>query len=178
MSVHGIQNFYTQAVGKQFLRDFNFRLLNIQTADLSLTSDEIIYATSATLPGRNIVNHQQPFMGLNLNYGGSVQYNGSDSYTVSVFMPADGTMREKLERASRNIFDDNTSTGNYTLPGPENRVVLALIDPQLQILRGQTYTLVGAQLRNVGDITFDYLAGTGALVKCDITLAYQWYTRS
>lgn len=176
MAVHGIRDFYGQVVKSQLLRDFNFRLRSINTDALTLTSEEIIYATSTQLPARTIANHQQPFMGMNLNYAGSNQYEGSDSYQITFFMDENGSMRQKLERASRTIFNDAYSTGDYRVPGLDNRITLSLIDPKLEPI--VTYTLVGAQFRNIGAIEFDYLGGTGALVRCDCSIAYQWYETS
>lgn len=171
--IHGIRDFYAQAAKSQFLRDFNFRLRSINTDALTLTSEEVVYAVASTLPGRDINNHQQPFMGMNFNYAGSNSYPGSDSYKVTFFMDENGSMRQKLERASRTIFNDVYSTGDYRLPGLDNRISLSLIDPKLEALT--TYNLIGAQFRSIGAIEFDYLGGTGALVKCECNLAYQFY---
>lgn len=170
---HGIRQFYSQVVKSQLMRDFNFRLLEVKTPELALTSDEIIYASSKQLPARNITNHTTPFMGLQFNYAGSPSYEGSSSYAIDFFMDASGSMRQKLERASRIIFNDTYSTGNYRVPGIDSTITLGLIDPCLNIMK--KYTLVGAQFRNIGAIDFDYLGGTGALVKCNCTIAYQWY---
>ena len=60
--VHGIRDFYKQATKSQFMRDFNFRVTLVNTVELSLTSEEIVYATATTLPSRKITNQQQSFM--------------------------------------------------------------------------------------------------------------------
>ena len=172
--VSGIRDFYNAAVSQQFLRDFNFRLTNVTTTALTLSQeDEIVYAIAKKLPGRNITDQTQKFMGMDIHYGGSVTYPGSGDYQLSFFMSANGKMREKLERASRIIFNDLTSTGDYRVPGSDQRMTLALIDPNLQVMK--SYTLVGVQFRNIGDLNMDYLDGNGKLVTCDCTLAYQWY---
>lgn len=175
MSVHGIHDFYDTVTKKQLLRDFNFRLLAVNTDALTLTADEVIYASAADLPGRDIANHTQPFMGMDLNYGGSTSYPNSSDYKITFFMDANGSMRQKLERASRTIFNDVSSSGDYAVPGLDQTITLALIDPKLDVIPGHTYTLVGAQFRNIGGLQFDYLGGKGALVKCECSIAYQWY---
>lgn len=175
-AVNGIREFYNAAVKYQFLRNFNFRMVMCQTYALTMTSDEIVYCRAKTLPGRDITNHTQPFMGLNLNYGGSPSYPGSESYQLEIIMDASGSFRNKLEAASRTIFNDEYSTGDYRLPGPDNVVKLALVDSKKNIIgNGGTFTLVGAQFRNIGEIEFDYWGGTGDLVKSTCTLAFQWY---
>jgi hypothetical protein len=176
MAVHGIREFYSKAVKSQFLRDFNFRLMQINTDALALSSDEIIYATSNVLPARTITNHTVQFMGMNMNYAGVNQYDSSSSYSVKFFMDANGSMRQKLEKASRTIFNDTYSTGDYRVPGLDNVISLVLVDSKLEPMI--TYNLVGAQFRNIGAITMDYTTGDGKLVTCDCTIAYQWYTVS
>jgi hypothetical protein len=82
-----IQGFYTAAQSKDFARNNLFRVLNINFGSgSSVTFDEsdLIYATTATLPGKSITNVTAPYMGLNFNVPGVVQYDGSDSYTITV----------------------------------------------------------------------------------------------
>lgn len=174
--VHGIHDFYSTVTKNQLLRDFNFRLRLVQTNALTFTSDELVYAKAETLPGRNIADHKAQFMGMNLHYGGSVTYPGSDSYKIELLMDASGALREKLEAASRTVFNDKSSTGDYAMPGTDQVLVISTIDPKLNVM--VDYTLVGVQLRNVGNISFDYWGGQGALVKCTIEVAYQYYTTS
>lgn len=176
MAVHGIRDFYNAATKYQFLRDFNFRVTLINTTALACSGDEIIYATAKQLPGRTIVNQQQPFMGMNLNYAGSNQYDGSDNYEITFFMDAAGSMRQKLERASRTIFNDLSSTGDYRVPSTDNRINLTVVDQKLEPIT--VYTLVGAQFKKIGPIEFDYLGGNGKLVTCNCGLSYQWYETS
>lgn len=176
MAVHGIRDFYSTAVKYQFLRDFNFRVTQINTTALACSGDEIIYATATKLPARTITNQQQQFMGMNLNYAGSNQYDGSEAYTVTFFMDAAGSMRQKLERASRTIFNDLSSTGDYRVPSIDNVINLTLVDAKLEPLT--TYTLVGAQFKKIGEIAFDYTSGNGKLVTCECSLSYQWYETS
>lgn len=176
MAVPGIKEFYSAAAKQQFLRDFNFRVLAVNTEALALTSDEIVYAIGSQLPSRNISNHSQKFMGLDINYAGSVTYPGSDSYKLSFIVDASGAMRQKLERTSRTLFNDQSSTGSYSVPGPENIITLGLIDPKLETM--VSYNLCGAQFRNIGEMAFNYLEGSGDLVKCDCTLSFVYYTVS
>lgn len=174
--VHGIHNFYSSVAKNQLLRDFSFRLRLVTTDALTFTEDEIVYANAKTLPARNITNHQISFMGLPLNFAGSATYPSSDSYEIELLMDATGALREKLEKASRTVFNDKSSTGDYRLAGTDQTIVLSTIDSKLETM--VNYTLVGAQIRNISPIQFDYWGGNGNLVKCTITVAYQYYTTS
>lgn len=174
--VHGIHDFYSTVTKHQLLRDFNFRLRLVNTDALVFNEEEIVYAHVKSLPGRSITDHTAPFMGMNLHFGGSVSYHNSDGYEIELLMDASGALREKLEAASRTIFNDKSSTGDYRMPGTDQTLVLSLIDSKLETITN--YTLVGVQFRDLGDITFDYWSGTGDLVKCSINVAYQYYTSS
>lgn len=175
--VHGIHDFYATVTKHQLLRDFNFRLQLINTNALVFnTTDEIVYAHAGTLPGRKITDHTAPFMGMDLHFGGSVQYPGSEGYKITLLMDASSALREKLERASRTIFNDKSSTGDYRMPGTDQTLVLSVVDSKLKTI--VNYTLVGVQVRDIGDITFDYWKGTGDTVSCEITVAFQYYTSS
>lgn len=175
-NIPGIRDFISQAQKRQFLRDFNFRLVAVNTDALALTSDEIIYCTATQLPARQIVNQTQHYMGLEVHYPGSVKYTGSSEYTIRFFMDAEGTARQKLERASRITFNDTTSTGDYRFPSADQYVSISTIDSKLNPL--VTYNLRHASIRNVNPITFNYEDGSGALVTCDVTFAYVYYDTS
>ena len=58
-----IQNFFTRAAAKQFSRDFLFRVRQIDLiGGISFNGeDDLVYARTASLPGRNIDN-------VNVNY--------------------------------------------------------------------------------------------------------------
>lgn len=173
-TVKGIRDFYHAAVDKQFLRDFNFRVMDIKTHELVLPENEIVYATADKLPGRTITNHVQPFMGFPINYAGTAKYDGSEAYQMKFFIDETSMIRQKLERASRIVFNDYNSTGNYRVPGEESGVItLALVDPGLKVL--VYYKLIGAQFRKISELSMDYLAGEGKLVMADCTISYQFY---
>ena len=175
-NIPGIRDFISQAQKRQFLRDFNFRLVAVNTEALALTSDEIIYCTATILPARNITNIQQQYMGMQINIPGSNTYPGSDSYTIKFFMDAEGTARQKLERASRIIFNDTTSTGDYRFPSADNYVSIATVDSKLNPL--VIYNLRHAAVRNVSEIQFNYEEGAGNLMSANVTFAYTYYDTS
>lgn len=174
--VHGIHDFYSTVTKNQLLRDFNFRLRLVNTDALTFTEEEIVYAHAKRLPGRKIANHTAPFMGMPLNFAGSAKYEGSESYEIELLMDASGALREKLERASRTVFNDKSSTGDYRMAGPDQTIVLSTVDSKLETM--VNYTLVGAQIRNINNLEFDYWGGDGKMMKCMITVSFQYYTTS
>lgn len=165
-----IQDFYRVAQERDFARDFQLRIL--QLGDLSFTEDDLIYIRTATLPDRQVQNHQVPYMGLDFNVPGSVKYAGSDAWDVLFWADQKYQLREKLETWQKGIFDDQTSTGNFSLPGVDRVVTLQLVDEQLKEIK--KYQLIGVYAKNLGAINYD-LQGTGAPREFTAQLAYQYW---
>ena len=116
-----IQNFFAAAADKQFSRDFLFRIGEITLGSTNVDlqgQDDLIYARTASLPGRTIDNKEVNYMGLTFNVPGRATYNNSAAYSVEFYADANNQIRDKLERASRAVFDDQTSEGQYGMPGP------------------------------------------------------------
>ena len=112
-----IQNFYRVAADRDFSRDFLFRLTQMQLQGVpALTENELVYVKTAALPGRAISNIPVPYMGLDFNIPGSVKYTGSEAYNLTFFLDANSQLRNYFEGASRALFDDTTSTGEYGTP--------------------------------------------------------------
>ena len=73
-----ISDFYRVAQERDFSRDFQFRVLNIQSADgsFTITEDDLVYARSGSIPGRTINVSDAPYMGLNFKVAGGASYSG------------------------------------------------------------------------------------------------------
>jgi hypothetical protein len=173
-----ISKFYSVAASRDFSRDFLFRVksLNLAGIDNQITEEDLIYAKAANLPGRNITNVQVPYMGLNFNIPGNATYSGAEGYSLTFFADSQNRLRNLFEQASRNMFDDLTSTGAYGTPDDEYYIELAQLDKDLEIL--STYKLIGASIRNIGDMTYNISGGTGQTVDIPVTIAYHFYTKT
>lgn len=171
-----IQQFYRIAQDRDFSRDFLFRVTQLQLQGVPpLLDTDLVYVKSAALPGRSITNIPTPYMGLNFNVPGNTTYPGSDSYSLKWYLDGESTLREFFENASRNLFDDKISTGNYGTPGYDFYIVLQQLDKQLEPLPGGSYKLVGTSLRNIENIEYNIAAGNGATVEISTTIAYHYY---
>lgn len=171
-----IQNFYRIAADKDFSRDFLFRVTQMQLQGVpALGEGDLIYVKTASLPGRNIGNVAVPYMGLQLNVPGAATYPGSDAYNLSFYLDAESSLRNYFEQASRSLFDDQTSTGEYGTPDDDFFIQLAQLDKDLEPV--SEYKLVGASLRSVSDIGYSIAEGTGATVQIDATVSYHFYTK-
>ncbi len=171
-----IQNFYRTAADKDFSRDFLFRVTQLQLQGVpALEEGDLVYVKSASLPGRNIGNVAVPYMGLNLNVPGAVTYPGSEAYALSFYLDGESSLRNYFETASRSLFDDQTSTGEYGTPDDDFFIQLAQLDKDLEPIT--EYKLVGASLRNVNGIGYEIASGNGATVQVDVTMSYHFYTK-
>lgn len=169
-----IRTFYRNAVQRDFSRDFLFRVEQIVIAGIpAFSEDELVYATAASLPGRDIENVTAPYMGLDFNIPGRAKYPGSDAYQLTFNLDANSSLRTKLEQASRTLFDDATSTGSYGTPGTESYILLAQLDKQLNPI--SRYKLVGSSIRNISNVDYKIAEGVGSIVTFTGTFAYHFY---
>ena len=174
-----ITDFYRVAQERDFQRDFQFRVLNIQGGDTTtatFTEDGLVYIRTAVLPGKTIQNKPVPYMGLKFNVPGSVTYDGSDAWTVSFYCDQASTIRQTFEKYMLDIFDDETSTGNYN--APKSTAVIDLVQLNTQLDAIANYQLVGVYASKLGPLSYSPAEGTGDTMKFDATLAYQYWRRT
>jgi len=174
-----ISDFYRVATERDFARDFQFRVLSIDSGGASsqtFDEDDLVYCTAGSLPAREITNVPVPYMGLNFNLPGNATYPDSQGYSLQFYCDQNSQIRQKFEDMSRDIFDDATSTGNYLTPRASASINLVQLDTQLDEVAG--YKLVGASVRNVGAIEYNISAGTGTQVTFGATMAYHYFQRN
>lgn len=170
-----ISDFYRVAQEKDFSRDFQFRVLNINPgmgSDQEITEDDLVYAKGGTIPARTINNHDVTYMGLSFKVPGSASYPGE--YSLEFHCDNASKIRQIFENWTFDIFDDSTTTGNYFVPRATSVVDLLQLDSQLNAVAH--YQLVGAYPTSVGDITYS-IEGTGATTSFTTTLAYHFWRR-
>jgi hypothetical protein len=173
-----ITDFYRVATTREFARDFNFRVLSINTGGAStVTFDEndLVYVKTASLPGRSISNIPVPYMGLKFNVPGSVDYPGSDGYEMTFYADANSQIRQKFEQWSTDIFDDSNSTGNYF--SPKQTAIMDLVQLDNQLNSVAQYQLVGVSVRNVGPLNYTIAEGTGSVIEFTVTVSYHYWRK-
>jgi hypothetical protein len=179
-----INTFYNIATQKQFARDFFMRIKQITLPGLSLDGEtDLVFAKTATLPGRNIENKQVKYAGQNFNLNGSATYPGSESYSIEFYHSQDLDLRTKLEKASRTAFNNETTTGQMCMPGSESYIILDLLGVPcgtgnaggqgLQIIK--QIKLIGAAIKDIGEVGYQIADGTGEVLSIPCTFSYHWY---
>jgi hypothetical protein len=176
-----ITNFYDQAIARDFSRDVNFRILQIEPGPASegvvFGEEDLVYAKGGTVPGRNIQNVQAKYMGLNFNIPGVVSYPNSDNYTLEFYCDKDSALRTKFEQWSRDIFNDQNSTGSYFVPTRASYLIMSQLTPGLELapVENGKYKLIGLSIRNIGEMKYDISGGTGNIVSFNVTMSYHYY---
>ena len=115
-------------------------------------------------------------MGLNFNVPGNATYPGSDGYELKFYLDADSSLRNKLEAASRTVFDDEFSTGEFGTPTQDHYIHLQQLDKGLKPI--SDYMLYGASIRNINNIAYDIASGSGNTVEMDVTVSYHFYKQT
>ena len=175
-----IRQFYQSAKDRDFSRDFHMRvsLLTLPELDVQLTPADLVYCKAASLPGRSITNVEVPYMGLNFNVPGTAIYDSSDAYELTFYMDdpgrRSGGLRAIFENATRNIFDDRTSTGLYRVPAQNSKIKLDVLDQGLGVTP-LSFELVGASIRKIDPIEYKIAEGKGEVQEMKVTFAYHYY---
>ena len=169
-----IQDFYKVAQTRDFARDFQFRVLDVSNKGVPVfTEDDLVYATAATLPGKQISPKSVPYNGFEFRIPGTVTYNNSDGFTIGFYCDATTNARIQMENWVTETFNDETTTGDGVLHN-NSTITLAQLDTKFEVVR--TYKLFGVFPVNCGDIGYSMI-GTGEVANMDITLAYQFFRR-
>jgi hypothetical protein len=181
-----IETFFSQAAQKQFSRDFLFRIKQITLPGLNLNGEtDLIYAKSGILPGRTIENKTVSYAGQQFNLGGRATYANAEGYSIDFYCDQNLDLRTKLEKASRVAFNNEDTTANLCMPGPESTFTLDVLSipctresgatsgQPLQIVK--TIQLIGVGIRQIGDLTYNIAEGTGEIVSFTSTFSYHFY---
>ena len=172
-----IEKFYSAAQSRDFHRDFLFRVSQINipgpAGDIGFGDGELVYVKTAELPARSITNVPTPYMGLEFNIPGNATYPGSDAYALKFYLDAGSELREKLELASRSVFNDQYSTGQYNTPTTDHYIDLMQLNKNLEPIG--TYRLIGASIREISPVSYDMAGGNGGTVEMDVTMSYHYY---
>ena len=165
-----ITSFYKVAQTRDFARQFQFRL--VQFGNTGFLEDDLVYAETASLPGRQINNITVPYMGLQFNVPGTAAYPGSAGYNVTFRCDQNYDLRSVLEQATFDTFNDNSSTGDYNTPSDGSQLIMQLYNKNLVTVK--EYTLYGVYIQSLGDTAYD-IKDTGTVALINATIAYQFW---
>lgn len=179
-----INTFFNIASQKQFSRDFFMRIKQIKSVGIDFNGEtDLVYARTATLPGRDIEDKLVNFSGQTFHVNGKSNYPGSESYPIEFYMDQNMDLRKKLEQVSRQSFDNETTSGQLCMPGAESYMILDILAVQCgQGNQGgqgfktiETIKLIGVNLRTIGSVEYQIADGTGEVMKIPTTWSFHWY---
>lgn len=170
-----ILDFYKVAQTKDFVRNYQFRVLDISNKGTSIfTEDELVYATTAAIPGKKIKPVGVSYSGFQFNIPGPVEYNMTTGYQIAFYLDANSRARIAMENWIQETFDEETSTGDQILHN-NSTITLAQLDGQFDVIR--TYKLFGVFPQEAGDISYTISAADGNVVSFNASFAYQFFRR-
>jgi len=166
---HGIQDFYAVAQEREFARDFQFKVTSLGP----FTEKDLIYITTATLPGKEITNQTATYMGLPFNIPGAVVYTGSNAWSVNFRCDEALNIRNRMEAWMTEIFDAVGGTGGTGKYGvPIQIATMDLLGKSFETLR--KYSFVGLYPQTLGPQEYN-IEGAGAVLTFPATFAYQYW---
>lgn len=170
-----IQDFYKVAQTKDFARNYQFRVLDVSNKGASIfTEDQLVYATTANIPGKKIKPVPVPYSGFNFNIPGPVEYNQTSGYPIAFYLDAQSSARIAMENWIQETFDEVTSTGDQTLHN-DSTITLAQLDGEFEVIR--TYKLFGVFPIEAADISYTMNSADGGVVDFTASFAYQFFRR-
>ena len=170
-----IQDFYKVAQTKDFARDYQFRVLDVSNKGASIfTEDQLVYATSANIPGKKIKPVSVPYSGFNFNIPGPVEYNQTAAFPIAFYLDAQSSARIAMENWIQETFDEVTSTGDQTLHN-DSTITLAQLDGEFEVIR--TYKLFGVFPVEAADVSYTMNSSDGGIVDFTASFAYQFFRR-
>jgi hypothetical protein len=172
-----ISRFIQVAGGRDFARDNLFRIMQLRCRNLELSPDDLVYAKGGKLPSRETpVGENVKYMGMTLPYTRStVAYPGNNDYEITFFLDARSEIAQKFEAASRNAFDDATTTGDWRFPSTNDTMTILLLDNKLEEV--DKITFHGISFVKFDDIEFKIAEGEGTALEVKAHISYLYYTR-
>lgn len=167
-----ISNFNTVLSQKDLSRNNLYRLMSVKTRVLELDESDLLYCRGAQIPGRENPSGTVTFQGMDFHYPkSSVKFEGS-SYQLKFLLDANGDLRKKFEEASNLIFNVNSNTGNWRVPGNTDQIVIAQLGFDMEPIK--IYTLYGACITKIEAYDADW-SGEGDAVEFTVTFTYNYY---
>jgi hypothetical protein len=176
-----INTFFNNAVIRDFSRDYLFRVDSINFDNGALiTPTGLLYAKTAKLPGRNIVNQQVKYAGQTFNIPGSVEYPGAENYSLEFYCPENSDIREILMNESTRTFGNifgiaGSGQSGGSIANANSVITLLQLNKNLDALF--KYRLIGCSIREVGEVSYSMAEGNGAVMSFTVGIAYHFFDR-
>ena len=176
-----INSFFNNAVIRDFSRDYLFRVDSVNFDNGALiTPTGLLYAKTAKLPGRNIVNQQVKYAGQTFNIPGSVEFPGAENYQLEFYCPENSDIREILMNESTRTFGNifgiaGSGQSGGSIANANSVITLLQLNKNLDAIF--KYRLIGCSVREVGEVGYSMAEGNGAVMSFTVGIAYHFFDR-
>lgn len=150
-----------------------YRILSLNTRVLQLTEKDLVYAKGGRLPSRTNPTANAQYMGMNLPYNTSTVSYDNEDFSLNFVFDAKQELRTKFEEASRRVFNDLTSTGNWSAPSLSDIMTVATLDINLDPIA--YYHFYGVAFKGIDGVDFDIAGGDGSIVEIPVHFSYYYY---
>ena len=172
-----IGSFITAATRRDFARDNLFRVMQLNCQGLSLTEEDLVYCREVNMSGREVPHAAAKYMGMELYYPQStVKYPDAGEYKLKFYLDAAGELRTKFEIASRTLFNESTSTGDWRFPSTSDTLTLASLDFNLEPQEYITY--YGVSIKSISQVDTKPSEGEGVAIETEVTFTFLYYKRN
>jgi hypothetical protein len=173
-----IGKFIQVAGARDFARDNLFRIMQLSCRNLTLSEEDLVYARAGKLPGRETpVGENVKYMGMTLPYTKStVQYPSNTDYEIEFYLDKDSELAHKFERASRQAFNDATSTGDWRFPNVNDVMTVAALDTNLDPI--EYITFYGISFTKFDEVEFKMAESSGEAIYIKAHISFLYYKRT
>lgn len=177
MAISSTISRYLEVAGaRDFARDNLFRVMSVNVGGiLSVSEDDLLYCKGGKLPKRTNPTSEVSFMGMKLPYNtSSIDYSGGD-YSLEFYIDRNSEIIHEFERASRRVFNDQTTTGNWRFPTRGDTIVIAALDFNLNPI--EYITFHGVAFKGFGEVDTKTADGAGVAISVTCSFSYHYYER-
>lgn len=174
-----IKDFEEVAAKRDFARNNLFRVLRLQCRGLDLTDlDDILYCrNTVAIPGRENPHSTVKYMGMEHYYPQStIKYNGAGDMQMEFYVDAESKIVEKFEKASRYLFNERTSTGDWRFPLMSDTLVVGVENMKHEVI--EYITFYGVSFRSIDEVKADIADGEGTAITFTTHFTYFRYERN
>jgi hypothetical protein len=178
-----INQFFNRAIISDFSRDYLLRVVSINfdgPGGAILNENDLLYAKTAKLPGRDIVDQPVKYAGQTFHIPGSVEYPGSENYELEFYCPEQSQIRERLMNESHRQFGNffgiqGSGGGGGSIASAFSKISLIQLNKNLEEVA--QYDLMGANIRKVGEMQYKIAEGNGEVMTFTVGIAYHFFHR-
>lgn len=172
-----ISTFISTAAKRDFQRDNLYRIMSLKCEGLTLTEEDAVYCKSIKIPGRTNPHGSVKYMGMEFKYPQStVQFGDIDALDIPMLIDSKGEVMGKLERASRILFNDLTTTGNWKFPSTADILTVAVLDFNLNVQEYIHY--YGVSFKGFDSVDAKPAEGDGIAQEITAHFTYFYYKRT